>query len=240
MPKKLLFALLLGLLLSGCRPLNGTQPSSAASASPSPAATNTDVPPPTRTPVPTATMIPTPTADFSVVGLPQEQPGTTAFDFVAEACGAEWFSSSQDLPCPAANETQLQLGYAMPSNGQIEGLPLNLAMLLTYPPQYNDTTLYSKYPVFTVEKGDRFRAVLACRSHAFCDVTFGLEYYDGNDKRGLKHWSYLFADAPLVIDYSLDGLAGKTVRFGLTFTGAGNRQQAYGVWIVPHIYRPTP
>ncbi len=220
------------------RLLNGNQPATG-SVSPTAPSTDTAAPPPTNTSVPTATIALTPTPDLSVIGLPQEQAGTTAFDFAADICGAEWFNRREDVPCPG-DEAHSQAGYAMRLSGEIQGLPPNLTMLLMYPPQDNYSTLFSKYPAFTVKKGDRFRAVLACRAHTFCDMVFALEYYDEHGKAGLKHWPYKFTDAPLVIDYPLDGIAGKTVQFGLALTGIGNRLEAYGVWIVPHIYRPTP
>ena len=119
-------------------------------------------------------------------------------------------------------------------------MPSNIPLLLIYPPQLSGDTLFGKYPAFTVQKGDRFRAVLSCRAHNFCDVDFGLEYFDASGRAGLAHWAHLFTDPPKVVDYSLDGLAGKTVQFGLLVSRHGEGQQAYAVWIYPHIYRPAP
>jgi len=124
------------------------------------------------------------------------------------------------------------------SNGEIQGLPSNLKILLTFPPaDHYPETLFGKYPAFAVKAGDRFRAVLACRPHTFCDVEFGLEYYDNRGRIGLKHWAYLFVDAPIVVDYPLDAIAGKTVQFGLSVSANGNSSEADAVWIAPHIYR---
>jgi hypothetical protein len=128
----------------------------------------------------------------------------------------------------------------MQLSGKIQGLPDTMNILLTFPPLDHYGTLFGKYPPFTVKAGDRFRAVLACRAHTFCDVEFGLEYYGGQEKTGLKHWSYLFADPPIVVDYPLDGIAGKTVQFGLSISANGSPSTAYAVWIAPHIYRPIP
>ena len=162
-----------------------------------------------------------------------------AFDFVTQMCSAQWFNRGQQLPCPG-NDAQQSAGYVMSLNGEIQELPSNLSLLLTFPPADHFGTIYSKYPAFTVKEGDRFRAVLACRAHTFCDVKFGLEYYDAQGRTGLKHWSYLFADPPIVVDYSLDGIAGKTVQFSLTAFANGNPTGASAVWIAPHIYRPNP
>ena len=239
MKTRVIAFLLLGSLVSGCilrpnRPLSNdlTVPTSLL------AETATPVPP-TETPVPTATATVLPTPDFSVVGLPVEDAGNLAFDFVSQMCNAQWFTEGGQLPCPG-NDTQESAGYVMSLNGEIQGLPSNLNMLLTFPPTDHYQTLFGKYPSFTIKAGDRFRAVLACRAHTFCDVEFGLEYYDEQGKTGLKHWSYLFADPPIVIDYPLDGIAGMTVQLGLSIKANGNPSGADAVWIVPHIYRPTP
>lgn len=43
-------------------------------------------------------------------------------------------------------------------------------------------TLFGKYPRFTVNIGDCLRAMLICQIHNFCDVEFGLEYYNAQEK----------------------------------------------------------
>lgn len=196
--------------------------------------------PPTRTPAPTATETLTPTPDFSLIGLPIEEDGELIFDFVEKICDAQWFTRGEQLPCPG-NETQKDLGYVMDLDGENQGLPSNMNIMLTYPPQLNFGTISSKYPSLTVQEGDRFRAVITCREHSFCDVQFDLGYFnEEGGHTGLKSWRYIFADSPVVIDYPLDSISGETVQFGLSVLVKGNRSDAYAVWIAPHIYRPAP
>src|SRR5512143_2644067 len=187
MRSRLVFVLLSGLLLTGCRMqlanrvLNGGQPiQSTAQATPT--ATATDAP--TNTPVPTVTATPTPTLDPGAVGLPAEKDGKTALDFVASMCKAKWFSQGGSLPCPGS-EAQADGGYVMSLPGDKQGLQPDFPVLLMYPPQENFETIFGKYPPFAVQKGDRFRAVLACRAHTFCDVEFAFEYYGASSKTGL-------------------------------------------------------
>ena len=135
----------------------------------------------------TATVTPTPTPDFSVVGLPSEPTSAPALDFVDQMCQAQWFTDSGDLPCPGnepsseagfvgdqmcedqlsteagdlfcpGNEAQTDTGFVMRLSGKIQGLPANIKLLLTFPPKFDDKTISSKYPPFTVENGDRFRS----------------------------------------------------------------------------------
>jgi hypothetical protein len=233
------------LLLTGCRMQLGNRllNGGAGPASRLP----TEVPPtqiptaaPTGTPIPTATATLTPTPDPAAAGLPPETSGMNALDFVASMCKTDWFTESGSLPCPG-NENNSNAGFVLRLPGDQQDLPASYPVLLMYPPQAANDTIFSKYPAFTVQKGDRFRAVITCRLHSFCDVDFGLGYFVGNGgQSGLAHWPYRFTDNPMMIDYPLDGLAGLTVRFSLSLRAAGPSIDAYGVWILPHIYRPKP
>jgi hypothetical protein len=238
MNNKLLPFVLITLFLSGC--VQAINNSSNGTATPIASVTETATPlPPTRTPVPTATAIMSPTPDFSLVGLPVEQVSNVAFDFVAQMCNAEWSTRGQQLPCPG-DDSQKNSGYVMRLAGEAQGLSSNISVMLVYPPQINYETISSKYPSFTVMKGDRFRAVLTCRAHTSCDVEFVLDYFDDHGHTGLKQWRYIFTDSPVVVDYPLDSIAGKTVQFDLAVHGVANPTDASTVWIAPHIYRPVP
>jgi hypothetical protein len=193
-----------------------------------PTKTTAELPPVATTPVP----------DFTLVGLPTEAEGELVFDFAGQMCDAEWYTRGQALPCPG--DTQSSAGYVMKLDGEAQGLPSNINILLAYTPQENYETIFSKYPAFTVQEGDRFRAVLTCKEHTFCDVEFVLDFSNEKGSAGLKSWRYLFADEPIVVDYPLDALAGQTVQFHLNVRARGNPVEAYAVWIAPHIYRPTP
>ncbi|MBI5950055.1 MAG: hypothetical protein HY865_00225 [Chloroflexi bacterium] len=244
MKKKIIYPLLLGLFLVGCAPA-ATQPSKVV---PSPTevaaepvsqqlATPTSIPTKAATATETATPISTP--DFSLIGLPSEEDGALVFDFVEQMCNAEWYTRGQDLSCPG-DDSQSSAGYVMQLDGASQGLSSDINVLLAYTPQKNYETISSKYPTFTVQKGDRFRAVLACKEHTFCDVEFVLDFSNEKGSAGLKSWRYLFADEPIVVDYPLDALAGETVQFHLNVRARGNPVEAYAVWIAPHIYRPAP
>jgi len=238
MNNKLIPFVLITLFLSGCA--SATSSSSNGTATPIASVTETATPlPPTRTPVPTATAIMSPTPDFSLVGLPVEQVSNVAFDFVAQMCNAEWSTRGQQLACPG-DESEKNTGYVMRLAPEAQGLSSNLSVLFVYPPQINYETISSKYPSFTLKKGDRFRAVLTCRAHTSCDVEFVLDFFTDQGHGSLKQWRYIFTDSPEVVDYPLDSIAGKTVQFDLAVRGVANPTDASTVWIAPHIYRPVP
>jgi len=237
--KKLVPLLLLGSLLIGCG-----APSSVATAPAVPTILTTDTStpkPPTQTPLPTATATATipPTPDPGTIGLPGEPAGTVAFDFVEQMCAAEWYTEGQSLPCPG--DTNQDTGYVMRFEDEVENVPPGFPMMLTYPPLVHYSKIFSKYPEFTVREGDRFRAVVACRKYALCDVDFYLNFFNEGGERYLNRWRYLFTYEPVVIDYPLDSLAGETVRFDLAVVSKVNHpDRGYAVWIAPHIYRPNP
>ena len=243
MKKKILYFLLLGLFLVGCAPA-AAQPSKVVTSPTEVAAepisqqlaTSTSIPTKTATATPTVTSTSTP--DLSLVGLPAEKDGTLVFDFVEQMCNAEWYTRGQDLPCPG-DSSQSSAGYVTQLDGEAQGLPSNINVLLAYTPQQNYETISSKYPAFTVQKGDRFRTVLACKEHTFCDVEFVLDFSNEKGSAGLTHWRYIFTDEPIVVDYPLDAIAGQTVQFTLAVRARGNPVEAYAVWIAPHIYRPA-
>jgi hypothetical protein len=179
-----------------------------------------------------------PTPDPATVGLPTEAPGTNALDFVSTMCKAEWFTKAGSLPCPG-DENKSDAGFVEGLPGEVQGLSQDAPILLMYPSQDRNETIFGKYPAFSVKKGDRFRAVLACRAHTFCDVEFSLDYSTANGSAHVATWPYQFTDEPIVVDYPLDGLAGLDAQFSLSVRGIGNRIDAYGVWLFPHIYRPA-
>jgi hypothetical protein len=266
MQKKILFILLVGLVLSGCGLRRAQEiPTPTVTMT----LTSTQPPPTeTPLPTPTATVTPTPTPDFSIIGLPSEPTSAVAFDFVDLMCQAQWFTEAGDLPCPGnkpstetgfvgdqicedqqsteagdlsclGNAAQTNTGFVARLGGKIQGLPPNIKLLLTFPPKAGDETISSKYPPFTVKEGDHFRTVLACRAHTFCDVEYILNAYNDQGQIRLMHWRYIFAESPIVVDYSLDKIAGETVQFDLAVQAKGNQADANAVWIAPHIYRPS-
>jgi hypothetical protein len=239
MHKKIFSFLLLGLFLVGCTPAASTPTKTSQVVIPTISITETATQPmSTATLIPTATITPSPTPDLSLVGLPTEEDGTLVFDFVEKMCEAQWSNRGLELPCPG-NGAQSSAGYVMKLDGESQGLPSNMNILLAYTPQEKYETISSKYPAFTVQKGDRFRTVLACKEHTFCDVEFVLDFSNEKGSAGLTHWRYIFADEPIVVDYSLDAIAGETVQFTLAVRTSGNPVEAYAVWIAPHIYRPV-
>ena len=191
---------------------------------------------PAFTPIPTFTSVPlaTPTSYASL--------GTVALDFIALLCNAQWLNGGQHLtPCPSSGSDNSG-GYAAVIDPLSEGLPAGTPLLLTIPAWNGYSSLFLRYPSFTVRAGDRFRTTLQCRTNIPCDIEFALEYIDSYGVyHSLKTWDYKTGDAPILVDDDLSRLSDQTVEFALVlrlFHTLDTPQQDNGLWIAPHIYRP--
>jgi hypothetical protein len=199
--------------------------------------------PPTSTQLPaTATSVPpTPTTAPTATSTPI--PGTVALDFVAQLCNAQWMNGGQHLKvCPAPNSNHSG-GYAVVIDPKSESLPASTPVILTTPAVNGFAALFLRYPAITVQKGDRFRAMLRCQSYAACDVDYALEYYDANNQyhSPFLTWKYKVGDPVISVDADMSTLAGQSVTFVLALRPNNNvLQQDNALWIAPQIYRPAP
>lgn len=223
---------LITVLLAACRPIEVSIETPSLE---TPAATPQALP--TLTAVPTFTAIPTPTSTFT----PQ---GTIELDFVAQLCNAQWLNGGQHLKsCPNANGNDISGGYAVALDPTTGGLPAGTPVLLTIPAWNGFSSLFLRYPAFTVHAGDRFQTTLRCANTNPCDVEFALEYYDSNNQyHDFMKWDYKLGDPEIHVDADLRSLAGQTVDLTLVLRlvhDLDNPQQDNGLWIAPRVFRPV-
>lgn len=148
----------------------------------------------------------------------------------------------QYLPCPAT-EASRPGGYPSIMDPASQGLPANTPVLLTVPAQNNASSIFGRYPPYTVRAGDRFRATLRCVIAIPCNVEFSLEFFDSqrNYHGQYGDWRYMAGSPPIVVDFDLSPLAGQTVEFTLAVRPMDEaRQNDLALWVSPHIFRPTP
>jgi len=218
---------LIAVLLAGCTPLADMVAPSPVQVQPSAGFT----PIPSLAPAPAAT--PTPNAAL----------GTIALDFTALLCNAGWSNGGQHLTACTPVNADHSGGFAEAADPLQEGLPAGTPVLLTIPAWNGYSSLFLRYPSFSVRAGDRFLATLRCRETLPCDVQFALEYFDasGNYHSPFMSWNYKTGDAPIEVDADLSGLAGQAVDFVLTlrlFHTLDTPQRDNGLWIWPQIFRP--
>ncbi len=183
---------------------------------------------PTSTPTATPTG-PTPTKQVN-----------SAYDFTANACFASWFSGAGGIDC-TANTTNTK-GYVLKvANAQLEnGAASNKPGLLTVPQAIQDGYIQGIYPPFTVQAGDRFKALIGCQYGATnCYVGFRLDYQVGSDPIR-TYWGPFrerYEGQNYPVDVDLAPLAGKSVKFILTVLALGTPTGDLPMWIGPYIYR---
>ena len=173
-------------------------------------------------------------------------PEFVAYDFVSNACNANWRNNNSPLPCPGTEGDDgyvLKLSAPRMENGATETQP----GLLTVPKHTSSGYIQGKYPVFKVQKGDHFVTKINCQYGAnTCDVLFRFEYQIGSDQRGiLKEWHEIYEGNYYSVDLDLDFLAGKNVKFFLTVLANDSKGKDHALWLAPRILRrgtppPTP
>jgi len=173
----------------------------------------------------------------------------TAYDFVANACSAQWFSGTGNLTCPGVNNDRN--GFILrQSNARLEdGTLINRPSLLTVPQNIFNGYIRSVYPSFRIQNGDHFQAIVSCEGRATsCGVLFRLDYQlaDGLVR---DFWAFgeRYEGQYFTVDLDLSPLAGQDVRFVLTVLSLGPASGDRALWVEPRITRsgngivlPTP
>lgn len=179
------------------------------------------------------------------INVSGEGPGEDGYDFVGNACAAQWRNSIVDLPCPGVDGdlSGFVLRQDAPhlEDGSISAFP----GLLVAPQNRYDGYVQGTFPALTVLPGDRFQATVGCEYGASCNVTFRLDYKAAT---GAVHtfWTWREKNEGRFynVDLDLSALVGQSVRFVLVLSAAGTPTGDRVVWAAPHIQRnvrvPTP
>lgn len=170
-----------------------------------------------------------------------------AYDFVNGLCEASWTNNnSTALPCPGAEDDERGYAFTIKNPKLENGNKIEDPSLLTVPMNVKNGLLAGTYPSFTIQDGDRFRALLSCRyNHDRCDVIFRLEFTSNGKTQTLGTWREVYEGKYYTIDLDLSDLAGKTGKFTLVVTANGSARDDEAVWVAPRIVRlgitpPTP
>jgi photosystem II stability/assembly factor-like uncharacterized protein len=165
-------------------------------------------------------------------------PAVSGYDFVANACSAQWRSGAGNLPCPGI-DADIK-GYVLGlSSTQLEDgtMSPNSALLMSPEAKYNGY-IQGIYPLFTVLPGDRFRGSTGCVFGSSCYVTFRLDYMTSTGSiRTFWTWRESSDRKNNPFDLNLSPLAGQNVRFILTILATGSATNDRAVWTAPYISR---
>ena len=161
----------------------------------------------------------------------------SSYDFLTNACSAQWKSGAGALPCPGANGDSR--GFVIPLNpAKLEDDSAETPGLLTFPQNRYNGYIQGTYPTFTVQPGDHFQSNVGCEYGASCYVTFRLDYMAANGFIG-TFWQRREQNdgRSFAADVDLTPLAGRSVRFILTMLATGYASNDRAVWAAPRIVR---
>ncbi len=174
------------------------------------------------------------------INVSGSSPGSTAYDFVANYCSAQWISGAGVLPCPGAqddvNGYVLKQDAPNPENGVTSAEP----GLLVAPQNVYNGYIQGVYPAFAIQSGDRFQTTIGCQAgRSSCYVTYRLDYQIGTGPIQ-TFWTFREAYEGRVYQADLDisALAGQDVKFILSVLATESAAGDHVYWIGSRIYRP--
>ena len=167
----------------------------------------------------------------------------TVYDFVANACSAQWTSGAGTLNCPGTNNDGngfiLIQSLSRLENGTTSLRP----SLLTAPQNIQNGYIRGAYPSFKVQTGDRFQAIVNCeRGATSCGVLFRVDYQLATGGLVRDFWAFgeRYEGSTFTVDLDLSPLAGQDVRFVLSVLSLGDASGDRALWVEPRIVRPSP
>ncbi|NOH00670.1 MAG: hypothetical protein HND47_01185 [Chloroflexi bacterium] len=161
-----------------------------------------------------------------------------AYNFADNYCKADWSNGSSTLPCPGSDGDPSGYVIRLKAPKMENGVKEDEPGLLTVPRDKQNGIISGEFPAFTVQSGDRFRALVNCQYEAVkCNVIFKLEYKNNAQIKTLASWAEVYEGKYYPVDLDLSSLAGETLKFILTVSANGGNKQDYAIWLNPHIVR---
>jgi hypothetical protein len=162
---------------------------------------------------------------------------TLGIDFVSSGPSAQWRNNNGTIPWgdPAEDDAGVVVSV---DNFKLENNKTYNHVLATYPPFITDGFVRGTYASYTVQSGDRFRALLGFRADCGTGkVRFQVLYREGENEVAIAEWLKICDGNLLTIDQDLTSLVGKTVQFILTAKAEGSWSDDKAVWVNPRVER---
>jgi hypothetical protein len=163
----------------------------------------------------------------------------TVYDFVSNACSAQWSSGAGTLVCPGINRDRKGFVLRRSLSRLENGLTIVKPSLLTVPQSVLHGYIQAVYPSFKVQKGDSFRAVVNCEAGVTsCGVLFRLDY-QLEDELMHELWAVNehYEGNTSTVNLDLGPLVGQDVKFVLTVLSTGPISGDRALWVEPRIVR---
>jgi len=184
----------------------------------------------------TVTMTPTTSPVATLTGIAISK-SPVSYDFVSNACTAQWENGHAFLPCPGLDGDKNGFVLLLSQAKLEDGTVMNLPTLLTFPEFAKGGSVQGIYPGYQVQAGDHLQAIASCENGAkTCSVLFRISYIDSS---GLKNdlWTVgeFYDGMYSKADIDLSRLAGMKVEFVLGVSALGSPNDDRALWIAPHI-----
>lgn len=183
----------------------------------------------------------------ATASTPQASPTTTpvfniTYDFVENACFAEWTSNDGGLPCPGKDGDPRGFVLVMKQSTLEDGMTTSLPALLTFPQFSAAGYIQAVYPPYQVQAGDHFQTTSSCEYGATsCSVLYRLSVLDENGiKTDLWALGEFYDGKYSNVDLDLSSLAGKRVKFMLYISSLGSAVGDRALWVAPRIVHFPP
>ncbi len=174
------------------------------------------------------------------VEIEVQEPGPEVkFDFYDEAPSAEWISGAGTLSF-GGPDTDPD-GFAMYKDGaDLEDGSSPGGVIETHPQWVDNGVITGKFPSYTVEAGDHFKAkigfiALGDGSCGVGNVKYQFNYKKGGTLYPLGSWNETCDGSLTALNIDLSSLAGETVRFVFAVQANGPASQDWAVWVNPRI-----
>ena len=163
----------------------------------------------------------------------------TVYDFAANACSAQWFSSVGTLLCPGKDKDASGFILVQSKSKLEDGSTSFSPSLLLVPENNSNGYIRAVYPSFKVQNGDRFQTIVSCEFGATsCGALLRVDYQlaDGLIR---DFWAFgeQYDGKYFTVDLDLSPLAGQDVKFVITVLSLGDASGDRTLWIQPRITR---
>lgn len=170
-----------------------------------------------------------------------DDPGPeTVYDFHAKAPSATWITGAGVISFGGPDSDSD--GFAMYKDGKkVEDGSTPSKVIEMHPEWVNNGVISGRFPSYTVQEGDHFRAKIGflAFNDGSCgagDAIFQFNYRNGATEN-IDQWSETCDGALRSIDIDLSSFAGESVKFIFAVTANGPATQDWAVWINPRIER---
>lgn len=187
----------------------------------------------------TSTPVPSPTATRVSATASPAPAKTEVYDFVANACNAQWSSGAGALVCPGTKGDPRGFVSVLNTPQFEDGSFASAPGILTNPNYASNGYIQGIFTEYTVQNGDRFQAVVSCEYGASqCGALLHLGYQDQNGFiRDL--WAFgEFQDGRYYsADIDLSFFAGQKVKFAISVLSIGPAEDDKIMWVGAGIVR---